>query len=220
MGFGLVPSFRNERRAIGGIIKSIDNIWSHLNVEIKHHDKTSSGTQVVGGTWTDITAIPAGITGGSNGAIDQGYRDGDKIRIRSIHVKGRVQKVDSNVLQDTSHIMLIKYYDNFLGDALDINKVYDEYSNVALYNRLRRPEFKGQYKILAHKVIRLSGVEDKDNERSFNIYLKPKKRKGTFVEWEGTSANDPHNGKYYLFDYSENGTNQVNWSSRVTYVDN
>lgn len=220
MGFGLVPSFTSERKAIGGILKSIDNIWSHLNVEVKHHDTTAFGNQLSSGTFSAISDIAQGITGSTTNGIDTGYRDGDKIRVKTIQIKGRVTKQSGNTSYDKSHIMLFKIYDNFLGNANDINKVYDVHSNPDLYARLRRPEYKGQYKLLAHKVLSLSGLEDHNNEKSFNIYLKPRKRTGTYVEWEGPSATDLSNGKYFLFDYSESGTNFINWSSRVTYVDN
>lgn len=225
MGFGLLPSLptrqvRDFENNISGIWKNIKGIWGHLNVEFKHHDKTATGTQVAAGTWSDLCEIPAGITGNGDGAIDQGYRDGDKIRVKSLQVRGQITKAGASTATDISHIFVIKYYDNFTGNGPSIAQVYDQYSNSVLNNRLRRPEFRGQYKILAHKVITLSGVEDRDNAVNFNIYMAPKKRKGTYVEWEGASSNSKSNGKYYLFDYSEGGTNQINWSSRLTYIDN
>lgn len=220
-----LPTINNKKLAnyensVSSIWKSIKNIYGQLNVEYKNHDVQAGGSQSTTGTWTDLSAIAAGVTGGNGNQIDVGYRDGDKIRMKSLQFKFTITKQAANVLADTSHIMIFKRYNNFLSTPNDINDVYDKFTGPTIRDRLRRNEFRGQYKLIAHKVVKLSGLEEVDNEKTRTIYIRPKGRKGTHIEWEGTLGTDPSNGKYLLFDYSENGTNVIQWASRLTYVDN
>ena len=116
MGWGLVPSWKQERKSfgsgVGKIWSSINNIWDQLNVEYKTHDVQAGGNQSTSGAWTDLSNISAGITGGSSNSIDTGYRDGDKIRMKSLQLKFTITKQTANVLADTSHIMIFKRYNN------------------------------------------------------------------------------------------------------------
>ena len=224
MGFGIVPSFKSERRAIGGILRSIDNIWSHLNVEIKHHDTTSSGDMLTTPFVNDITDIAQGITGGSQDTIDTGFRDGDKIRVRTINVKYSIELdagTGSAGATKIGHVMLIKHYGNFSGVAPVFNEIYDSHSNNTVALRLRRNEHKRQYKILYYRRHYLSDDINNGNTSFGNIYYKPKSRVGTSVEWEDADGDGASNGKYYLLNWG--GTADAltwNYTTRMTYVDN
>lgn len=221
MPLGLVPSFSSERKAIGGILRSIDNIWSHLNVEIKHNDITGSGTLTDSATFIPLTDISSGITGSTSNSIDKGYRDGDKIRVKTVNCKILIEQAPANTSTEICYAYLLKHYDNFSGVGPLFNDIFDPYTGTYLSTRLRNNDHIGQYKILQRRMLRLSGVEDKDNEKMINMYHKNKKRPGSYVEWEGTLSSDPSNGKYYLVLVSEtNASSTYQYSSRVTYVDN
>lgn len=234
MGLGLLPSFKLERRVIGGILKSIDNIWDHLNVEIKHHDKTDSGTLQTTPFWIDITDIASGITGSETDhtRVDAGYRDGDKIRLKTVNIKGRL--ASQHTATTYAQLYIVKYYDNFQQGPSALGYTGTGPKTSELLNTgtgngtdymsmLRNPNYMGYYKILASRRVRLSGSEDKDNEHTFNMFHSFKKRVGSFVEYEGPLSNSPANGKLYFvsFGLDSGGTApSIVWSSRVTYVDN
>lgn len=223
MGFGILPSFKSERRAIGGIMRSINNIWDHLNVEVKHHDTSTNTSLSTTPTFYELTDIDVGITGSGTGAIDKGYRTGDKIRVRTMQVKGFVGSAYTN----TAHVnlLLIKHYENFSGVGVLYSDIFDVNTGstpLGLSTQLRRNEQKKQYKILQRRVFKLEGTEETNKDMSFNMYFKNKKRAGSFVEWEGADGQDLSNGKYYLVAWISDGNNAASFqfSTRVTYVDN
>lgn len=223
MGFGIVPSFKGARRSIGSILKSIDNIWDHLNVEIKHHDTTDGTTLSSTAIFYPLTNIDSGITGGHDTGIDVGYRDGDKIRMKTVNVKGHIENdLTTNV---TFWAYLIKHYENMSGVGVLYNDIWDNSTSHGTPERgiqLRNNDHKKQYKILQRRQIRLSGVEDKDNETYFNMFYKFNRRAGSFVEFEGgDGTNDASNGKLYLLVFaSDSSSVDLEFTSRVTYIDN
>lgn len=223
--------FNSFEQKIGKVWSTIKNIWGHLNVEYKHHDMTGSGTMNTTPFFIDLTPIPAGITGSTSAGIDVGYRDGDKIRMKTLQLKGMVQGVSTNT--HTINMMLVKHYDNFqtgpsalgyTGTGPKFSEIYDTNTGNGNYRcMLRKNENVKQYKILASRQMTISGAEDEFNERTFNVYFKFKRRAGSYVEWEGTGSNDPSNGKIYFISWSESQTGTsptITWSSRVTYIDN
>lgn len=219
MPLGLIPSFKSEREAIGGIMRNINSIWDHLNVEIKHHDTTRSGTISSTPTFYGLTDIASGITGSSQNSIDVGYRDGDKIRVKTVNAKVVLRNTVATT--EVCWAYIIKHYDNFSGVGPIWDDIYDPTSADNNAVRLRSNEQLKQYKILARRRVVLSGIEDGDNDKLLNLYVKNKKRVGSFVEYEGTGAVDPSSGKYYLVLFNDNNyTVGFETSARVTYVDN
>ena len=70
-----------------------------LNTEVKHHDIYQSSANINStATFYELTDIDLGITGSdsADNQIDVGYREGDKIRIKQIHIKGAVTNNSSN----------------------------------------------------------------------------------------------------------------------------
>lgn len=224
MGLGWLPEAKDTRAAIKGIVKNIDNIWEHLNVEVKHHDVYQPlTTSVVTPTFYELSAISAGITGSSSGSIDTGYRDGDKIRMRTLQVNLRITPNASQVKSNDIYFMVVKHYDNFLGLGPIYDDIYDPHSSVYVVNRLRSNEHTGQYKILARRKVVVEQLGQDRYISNPSIYIKPKSRKNTHIEWEGTLSSDPSNGKFYLVVYCDAGspdTPDYTFTSRLTYVDN
>lgn len=223
MGLGLVPAFKSQRRAIGGILKSIDNIWQHLNVEIKHHDYTNTGTIGTAAVFYPLTNIDLGITGGDPNGIDTGFRDGDKIRMRTVNVKAHIE--NDLATTTTFWAYLIKHYENMDGIGVLFDDIWDataEHGSGVRGIQLRNRDHVNQYKILQRRQIKLSGVEDQDNEQYFNMYHKFRRRAGSYVEFEGgDGTNDTSNGKLYLLVLaSDSSAVDLEFTSRVTYVDN
>lgn len=229
MGLGYIPELKQERKSISAIInelgRSVNTIWDHLNVEVKQNDTHQTVATIADtATFYELTDINAGISGTTGGGIDVGYRDGNKIRMKSINVKAKINRHGSNTT-DVNYIgvYLIKHYDNFLGNSLSYDDIYDQYTGTNFYLRLRNNNHKGQYKILQSRLVKLCEVDDNNSIEHINMYLSFKgKRSGTHVEWEGGDGLDPSNGKYYLCVISDQTTFQptIIYSSRVTYIDN
>lgn len=223
MGFGYLPAFKNERKTIGGIIRSINNIYDHLNVEIKQHDVHNPIVSIdTVPAFFELTDIGLGITGTSGSSIDTGYRDGSKIRVKTINVKAKVSRHGSNSNDcNIMGIYLLKHYDNNLGGFPSWNDIYDQHTGADFYYRLRNNDHKAQYKILDSRIIKLSDVNDKDSVKIINMYHKTR-RSGSHVSWEGGDGDDPSNGKYYLVVVSDQTSTfpTIVSSTRVTYVDN
>ena len=234
MGFGILPAMFHERRwfahHVSGLWEGLNKVWDHLNVEIKSHDTVQTSLVNINTTtptFYELTDIDAGITGNSTTGLDVGYRDGDKIRVRSVHIKGEVVNPIDNGYSQTVNLFLVKHYDNFLGGAVSYDELYDSNTGILPTMRLRNSRYAGQYKILRSRKLTLgAGTTKEDDIRSsFDMYLR-NKRKGSFVEWEGTSGDSPSNGKYYLVAVCDtqgsSGSNppQLTFATRVTYVDN
>lgn len=230
-GFGFLPDIREKRtnfnRRIGKIWNSISDIYDQLNTEVKVHD-VSHGEYNPSTTpqFIELTDIDLGITGTSS-AIDTGYRIGNSIKLLSIQVKGHLRANSANANMQQVRVQLIKHYDNFLGDAMDYNKLYDvntRESNVDFLNSFRNLDNTRQYKVLATRVMELTtSTADKNNQHVFNIFKSYKgKRSGNYVKWEGGNGEDPSNGKYYLMIQSNQTTNlpKLDFSTRLKYVDN
>lgn len=223
MGLGWVPAFKNQRETFGKIFKSINDIYSHLNVEIKQHDYTSQGSISTTAVFYPLTDIDVGVTGGSNTGLDIGYRGGDKIRMKTCHIKGHVQNDLTNTA--TIWIYLIKHYENMNNVGVVFDDIWDATSAHGSGIRgiqLRNRDHVRQYKLLERRQIRLSGIEDKDNEHYFNMYHVFRQRAGSYVEFEGgDGAADPSNGKLYMMVVgSDVNSIDLEFSSRVTYIDN
>jgi len=227
MGWGLIPEWKSQRKSLGsGVSKiwsNINNIWDQLNVELKHHDVTATGTLSSTPTIYNLAEIGLGITGGSSTVIDTGYRDGDKIRVKTINTKVLLRNV--SVSQETCWVYLVKYYDNFSTNtaqgAFNWNRVYPINTGSTYATRLRDNNFTKQYKILARRRVPLSGIEDRGNERLINLFHKNTRKAGSYIEWEGGSSTDPSNGKYFLILHNENNTaTTFQYSSRIVYIDN
>lgn len=217
-----LPAFKTERKAIAGIIKSIDNIWEHLNVEIKHHDHASP-YNVLSTTpsFFDLTNIQQGITGGDVHGIDTGYRDGDKIRLKSINIKYRASNAGTAGSTQVLNLMVLKHYDNFADQGPLNTEIFDIHSSDDWALRLTRPEFRKTYKVLHRTRLNLSDDTLQGNTLYKNIFIKPKNRAGTSIEWEGPNTDSPNNGKYYLVAWSQiPNTVGLSFTSRLTYVDN
>lgn len=223
-----LPTMNNKRiknyeDTISSIWGSIKNIYGQLNVELKHHDRTGTGalSYPAPGLTNDLMNISAGITGsGTGAAIDTGYRDGDKIRLKSFHMKGRLA---GGTAQTEVNIIIFKHFDNFLGNTPTFEDIYENATNPSNYaNQFRNLERKGQFRILARRQIRLSGLQDENNDKNFDIYIPFKTRRNSYVEWEGTLGTDPSNGKLYMFTWVTNntGTPTISWASRTSYIDN
>lgn len=220
MGFGILPEFKSERKAIGGILRSINNIWDHLNVEHKVHDYTLDTTAVTGAQFKSLIDIDVGITGRSENEINQGYRDGNKIRVKGVQVKAFI-RAQATTAQNV-HVLLLKHYENMDGVGPTFDNLYDPNTGVQEFTRLRNLDHKRQYKILDSRIIRLSGTnsENQDTNMLVNMYHRPK-RVGSYVEWAGSEATSPSNGKYYLVWWTNTATPAVfQFTSRVTFIDN
>lgn len=227
MGLGLLPSYLNRnpetRKFFSGIISSLDGLWGHLNVELKHNDQASSGTLFTTPFFDDLCEISAGITGSQVGARDVGFRDGDKIRVKTLNVKYELTNTGTAGNTQVANIMLIKHYDNFADIGPLFADIYDTFStdNTNYHLMQRMNERKSQYKILYSRRHYLSDDIGTGNKQYGTIFLAPQKRVGTFIEWEGVQATDPSNGKYYLITWSDDSsTVDIDWTSRVTYIDN
>lgn len=224
----LIPRSLRVEKTARWAANAVKDIYSMLNVEIKNHD-VSHGSNSTSATPTfyEITDIDTGITGRSSvdGVVDQGYREGDQIRLKSINVKGVVFNDASSTQVSTLQLLLVKHYDNFLGDAVSYDDIYDSATGSNFHTKLRNVDHKGQYKILKSRLITITPrtTEDDGAQMPFNMYINyGKKRKGTHVSWNGPAGNDPSNGKIYLMVLGDTGTNppSIQFSSRVTYVDN
>lgn len=218
MGWGLVPSYSRQRKSfasgVSSIWKSINNIYDQLNVEINNYDRTQVDFNM-GSTpsFVDLCAIPAGDSSGS--------RHAHKIRLKSINVKFKVDANSSTSSGDTT-VMLVKHYDNFLGNAPVYADMYPAITGIDSDMLLRDLE-KGSktYKILARRKIRL---EPEGNESQMvNIFYRFKRKAGSYVEWDGDSASSVSNGKVYLV-FFHDGNLSVNplvqYTTRTTYIDN
>lgn len=233
MGFGFIPEMRSQREnfanSISGIWSGINKIWDQLNVEIKHHDLNQAQVNIntVAPSFYSLAEISAGVGGGSTTGIDVGVRDGDKIRTKTVHIKGEIVQVASNTQSQNVTVYLVKHYDNMLGSSPNFNQLFDQYTGTFPTNRLRNLQNKNQYKILKSRKFRLppGNSGDEDVRKSYDIYHKFR-RSGSHIEWEGGSAGDPSNGKLYLVICTDtqgsSGSNppQHYFTSRITYVDN
>lgn len=210
-----IPSVRdtsNLEKAISGIWSNIKGIWGHLNVEVKNHDYVVAPFNLPTGVFFhDISDIPAGITGGT--------RNGDKLRMRDVNIKLKAESNSSTSPTEIT-VILLKHYDNFLGNYPSFDDIYDT-STVDQDTRLRNLEHTKQYRILTTRRIRL---EPNSNEQSkINIYYKFTRRVGSYIEWDGPSGTADSNGKLYLV-YFRDGNASTNpymqWTSRIKYIDN
>lgn len=225
MGYNVLPSFMNRsktnRQLIGGIATSLDAVWDMLNVEIKHHDVNPFNDASLGitPTFQPLTEIQQGITGGSPDSIDTGYRDGDKIRVKTINLKIKLENITTSATQ--VNFMLVKHYDNYSGQGPLFTELYDANTGTDLSIRLRRPEFNKTYKILASRQLMVSGDQSENQDKYINIYHKNAKRVGSFIEWESAQSSGISNGKYYLLFWADAAsTVSASLSGRTTYVDN
>lgn len=226
MPFGLnfIPEYKdttNFDNTVSSIWSSIKNIWSQLNVELKHHDTGGYGSLTTTPFPSHLSDIDAGITGSSSAEVlDTGYRDGDKIRCKTLNIKGSLV---GGTATSRFNILVVKHYDNFLGNSPVFGDIYENASNPLIYDaQLRVQEHAPQYKILARRSIMLSGLQDSGNDKLFNIFIPFKKRVGSYIEWEGISKNSPSNGKIVMFTWVTNttGSPSIYWTSRLTYIDN
>ena len=161
-------------------------------------------------TFYELTDIDLGITGSdsADNQIDVGYREGDKIRIKQIHIKGAVTNNSSNTQVQNVQLLLVKHYDNFLGGTPSYNDLYDKNTGAVFYTRLRNMEGMKTYRIINYKKIKLTtGAADPFVEKHFTIHKKVNRRRGSYVEWKGGSGMDPSNGKYYLVAISDQSSN-------------
>lgn len=230
MGWNLVPSFKKERQSFAkgtaSIWKNINNIWDQLNVEYKDHNLKVPRTALTAATPSifDLSEINQGITGGTGGAIDKGYRDGDQVRVTSINIKGRIYPSTNSTRGVACDVFLVKHYDNFLGDTILFENIYDKYSSDNLMLQQRVSDRVATHKIVARRRIKISEVGQNDDQQYFSMYAKFTHKSGSRIEWEGASENDPNNGKYYLIVVPDtnvaNDVPGIEFSSRMTYVDN
>lgn len=232
MGFGLVPSFSSERKAFAGgvskIWRNINSIWDQLNVELKNHDVNhGSGLSLsTTPTFYSLTDIALGVTGGSDNSIDTGYRMGDKIRLKTCNVKINIANPNANPLKVRAFI--VKHYENFDGVGPVYANIYDTdtkgYLAPSSFIGLRNNEHNKQYKILSSRQVVLSGnaTTDRNLEKTLNMFVKFKRRAGSYVEYDGGHAtNDASNGKLYLVIHSDaSATSAFDMVSRVTFIDN
>lgn len=218
-GLGLVPAFKSQRKAIGGIIRNINNIWDHLNVEVKHADLKINDSLSSTATFIDLCDFNVGITAGNGNSLDIGYREGNKIRVRSVNAKLKLR--NSGTLSTTATVLLVKHYENFDGVGPVFDDIYDPHTGQFPDCRLRNDLHYKNYKILARRQVVVAGDEDADRDQNLNMYVRHRKRVGSFVEWEGGSGLDPSNGKYYLVYFDDGlGTCQIDGATRITYIDN
>lgn len=233
MGWGFVPSYKKERDSfasgVSSIWNNINSIWDQLNVEIKNHDvvhtPTSAGLSTTP-TFYGLTDIGIGITGGDPTGVDTGYRDGDKIRLKTCNVKVNL-KNSSTTETIKVRCFIVKHYENFDGVGVLYDNIYDNTTNgylaPASMINLRNNEHSAQYKILASRQVRLSpsGV-DMNNEKTLNLFVKFNRKVGSYVEFDGgLPAGHPSNGKLYFCIFCDNAiADAVDIVSRVTYIDN
>lgn len=205
---------------------AIKDIYSMLNVEVKTNDQYQTAANVTStAVFYELTDIDTGITGSSSadGILDKGYREGDKIRVKQIHIRGAITNNSSNTNINNVQLLLVKHYDNMLNGAVSYNDLYDSATGGVFYTKLRNLDHTKTYKILARTTIELlTGTVDENCEKHFTIHKKITKRAGSYVEWSGGSGLDPSNGKYYLVAISDQTTNPpaLEFSSRVSFIDN
>ena len=228
MGWNLVPSFQSERRSFGSgvskIWRNINSIWDQLNVELKNHDVNHGSSLNLSTTPTfyALTDIGLGITGGNDSAIDTGYRMGDKIRLKTCNVKINLANPNANPLKVRAFI--VKHYENFDGVGPVYANIYDTdakgYQAPTSFIGLRNNEHINQYKILSSRQIILSGngTTDRNLEKTLNMFVKFKRKAGSYVEYDGGHAtNDASNGKLYLVIHSDAaGTSAFDMEGIVT----
>lgn len=225
MGLGYLPKFTSQRKAIGGILRNIDNIWEHLNVEYKEHVVNhTKQTMNANPTAVDLSSISLGTTGGSSADIDKMGRDGDQIRVKTINIKGLVTANPTSTNEVTAHVMLVKHYDNFLGDSLAHRNFFDEYSSDNYLLMQRETNKTSTHRIISQRRIKISKYGQDGDTQMFNIYVNFKRNQPSRIKWEGPAHNSPNNGKYWLLwvidDYTAANTPNMSFSSKLTFIDN
>lgn len=226
MGYGFIPEYKKEREMVATgastVWKAINSIYDMLNVEWKNHDYIQEDVLGTGGVFSDLTQIAAGITGGvsTDGVLDVGYRDGDSILVKSCFIKGHFLSHSSASTPMRVRLTLIRFYPGFTGDAPVDTELYDDATSTIGVDRMQNLRHTKRYKIIATRLFSLGQVQDDNRQQNFEIY---KQWRRSHIQWEGSSANAPSNGKIYL--HMQNTQDTVNgaiynWSARTRYIDN
>lgn len=224
-GLGLVPTFKNERNAIGSIFRSINDIYEKLNVEYRNHDVQNgyavNNTAVI----LDLSQISTGVTGGNStdGVLDVGYRIGDSVLAKSVYIKAKMRHNPVSAYATPVRVTLFRHYPGFSGDAPLDSELYDNATIndpvLDMPHRMQNLRHTKKYKIIATREFTLSDTASEQSIQRIEIFQKWSR---SHIEWEGSSGTDPSNGKVYLHMVSGTSSNppSITLASRLRYIDN
>lgn len=213
MGKKIRYVIKSRPRRVGGankalmIAKKNRRILRKQSPEVKYHDVSSTGTVALAGSSTVVAmcTIPQGDT------VET--RDGAKVNLKSIHLKGYFQKGASATQSTFLRVMLVQSQNDSIPTSATM------FRGTPYVTSFRHLDYTGEFRVLHERVYRL---DDNNNEGAyFKINWSKFPKKTLAYDRTDTTGTNAKWGKLYFMITSEEATYPASYQvqARIKFTD-